>query len=904
MFFRVLLVATNALAAAALCSAGAGNLRLPTSGAAATVDGKSYLLGAERVFLRCGGLHYFRIASAAPTRGVAEPQGPALAWRDRLLQTRLAGFNMIETPVPWSLHEPARGDLRFDGPADLPRFLDLCHEMRLLVLLRIGPYVNAAVSAGGLPAWLGQDPKLLIRSNNERYIEAVRQYWAKLFPAIVERQVPRGAVAMLQIEDHYGGPDDRHLARLYDDAKDRGVRVPIVLSELNPCKDFQRFQPADAAFFATTELLPAGPVAWGERRGSFTGLADILFEGIAKGLDAYNHSMWAAGTNFALLPASGFPTRYEAPTSGLLEAGGPSPLLAEAKRANWFARAFEQVLTQATALAHHPLLEAGRRAGLVADGRTDGHTALLFFKRRYGEGRLALHDAATGQSAVLPVNSRELRHVVLGFPLSPKTTLALSTAQVFALAALGQRQALVVYAPQGCEAVMVFRCPAQPAIRAGDEALKWDEKARQLVLRWTPASAGERRDFAFDADVAIHVIALEESQVAQAWVLDGAVPVPSVTDGPRPSVADGILIGTDWLGEWTRGDKMDVELRVPARRVRQAITFYPSGPQQGVGKALGVGDVKFDPAARRIDFRLDLEALEPLTVFLRKWEMADAAERAAVGYDDAAWRETLRPEPMGDDHHGWYRCRLKAPRAGTRRLVFENVADAITVYLNGRYIAQSTTKRLMDGPRSFPHPANFDLPVQAGENVLAVLAKNWGCYRNTASYNVPLATASGWGILGNVALDGQPMGRWRQADGMAPRPELAWGPVKPLADPVRWYRTTFALPKHPACIATRLFVKGLTHGALWLNGQFAGLYSYAGHEAGYGSSLPTPWLRDHNELILLEEGGGQPAEGEVRFDRASTYVPVRIQFTPQPTAPANTPAPASEAPAPKARPKA
>ncbi len=871
------------LAFLAACASAGSNLREAPGGGDASFDSKSFLVGGQPRLLLCGGLHYFRI--------------PPEEWRDRLLLTRLAGFNMVETPIPWSLHQPTKDEWRVDGPADLARFLDLCHEQKLLALVRIGPYVNAALSRGGLPAWLGDDPKLTIRSSNELFLDAVRQYWAKLLPLLADHQVPRGPIALVQIEDTYRGPDDRYLPRLCDEVNSSGLRVPFVLSDLNPAKGFQQASVPDTQVYATTELMPEGPLLWGERRRPFDAFADLVLEGIAKGVDGFNHSMWAAGTNLALLPGSNFPTRFEAATSGLLEGGGGSAVFAQAKQANWFARAFEPLLTQATALANHPVLDQSKRAALIAHGRSDGQATLLFLKRRVGTGDLALKDPATGLAASLPTDANQFRHVALNFPLTPKTTLAFSTAQVFAIPPTPGRCTLVIYAPPNAEAAMAFHTEERPEVRAGADAFTWNETAKHLVLRWRCAAKGERKDFVFQADVPVHVIAIEESLLPLTWVLEGA----------------GVLVGASSVGEWTAGDKPTVELRLPTRRLHYALTFYPTGTAAGVAPAKGITDVKHDPAAGRIDCSLDLDLMEPLALFLRKWEAADALAEAAPDFDDSAWRETLRPEPMGDAPHGWYRCRFDAPKAAARKLILDDLADSATVYLNGQCVGQSPTKRLIDGPRGFAQPAHFDLALKPGENVLAILLKNWGCYRNTSSYGVPLNAASGWGILGNLALGGQATGRWRQREGLSPQGRsLAWNAIDPKSEirnpksemdrtPIRWFRTTFALRKHPAHHVARLVLKGPSCGALWLNGHYAGLYSQSGAEAGQGYYLPAPWLRDTNELILLEEGGQQPAEGEVRFAREGTYVPLRLDFGPQ-AAPAAGPATKAKA-RPKAAPK-
>lgn len=64
-------------------------------------------------------------------------------WEDRLLRAKALGLNTIQTYVPWNLHEPEPGKLNFEGIADLISFLQLCQNLDLLVMLRVGPYICA-----------------------------------------------------------------------------------------------------------------------------------------------------------------------------------------------------------------------------------------------------------------------------------------------------------------------------------------------------------------------------------------------------------------------------------------------------------------------------------------------------------------------------------------------------------------------------------------------------------------------------------------------------------------------------------------------------------------------------------------------------------------------------------------
>ena len=279
--------------------AGSTNLRNPGGKPAADFDARSFRIGKRRVLPLSAGVHYFRI--------------PPSEWRHRLIQTRLAGFNTIETPIPWSLHQPTRDTFNTQGVADLGRFLDLCHELGFMALVRIGPYVNATVTNGGLPAWLGADPRLRVRSSERLYLEAVRAYWRQLLPIVLSRQVPSGPVLLVQIEDHCKVPSGGYVPKLYDEVVLAGCRVPIVLSELNPCANFQRVHVPDDSVFATTELLPTPPLPWGQSLRPFPHLDDIVLEGLARGIDGCNLSLWAAGTHFAVLPACSFPAVWSQP---------------------------------------------------------------------------------------------------------------------------------------------------------------------------------------------------------------------------------------------------------------------------------------------------------------------------------------------------------------------------------------------------------------------------------------------------------------------------------------------------------------------------------------------------------------------------------------------------------------
>jgi beta-galactosidase len=97
-----------------------------------------------------GAMHYWRVEPAR--------------WAACLRQIHDLGLTIVETCVPWRVHEPAAGQLVWDRERDLAQFLDAAHAAGLAVVLRPGPRVGAALTAFGLPDHVLADPACQARS--------------------------------------------------------------------------------------------------------------------------------------------------------------------------------------------------------------------------------------------------------------------------------------------------------------------------------------------------------------------------------------------------------------------------------------------------------------------------------------------------------------------------------------------------------------------------------------------------------------------------------------------------------------------------------------------------------------------------------------------------------------------
>lgn len=93
------------------------------------------------------------------------------------------GFDIIETYIPWSVHEYEEGRYDFgeiDANKDLDGFLTLCERKGLSVIVRPGPHINAEMTLFGYPEWILMDEE--IQAKNPWGTTVVYPYVTKQFP--------------------------------------------------------------------------------------------------------------------------------------------------------------------------------------------------------------------------------------------------------------------------------------------------------------------------------------------------------------------------------------------------------------------------------------------------------------------------------------------------------------------------------------------------------------------------------------------------------------------------------------------------------------------------------------------------------------------------------------------------
>lgn len=89
----------------------------------------------------------------------------------------------LQVYIFWNFHEEVEGQFNFAGRGNLTLFMQKAAKAGLFVNLRIGPYVCAEWTYGGLPAWLGLKDGVAFRQTNAVWQPAMQKW----FELIVDR---------------------------------------------------------------------------------------------------------------------------------------------------------------------------------------------------------------------------------------------------------------------------------------------------------------------------------------------------------------------------------------------------------------------------------------------------------------------------------------------------------------------------------------------------------------------------------------------------------------------------------------------------------------------------------------------------------------------------------------------
>lgn len=94
---------------------------------------------------------------------------PEAYWEEAIQKMKAGGINMVATYVFWILHEEEEGVFNFEGNRNVRKFVELCAQHNMPVIVRIGPFGHGEIRNGDLPDWILAKP-MSIRSNDPDYL--------------------------------------------------------------------------------------------------------------------------------------------------------------------------------------------------------------------------------------------------------------------------------------------------------------------------------------------------------------------------------------------------------------------------------------------------------------------------------------------------------------------------------------------------------------------------------------------------------------------------------------------------------------------------------------------------------------------------------------------------------------
>lgn len=354
--------------------------RIRYDGSCMTIDGKD-------VFIYSAAFHYFRC--------------PEELWHDRFRQIKEAGFNTVETYVPWNQHEQTMplsvdDNSHFDF-STVKRWLKMAQEeFGFYTIVRPGPFICAEYSGGGYPRWLAKyrpeavKDEFWLRGADYRHIRWARHWFDAVCEALADEQLthkPAGGkgIILLQIENEYNHHDcankEELLKALYRSAKKSGMDIPIFTCLTEECrssrdKELSQVFDSDNYYVGLSDapdcahrmvnLKKSQPDAPGfvtELQGGWFSLVTgrlsednysdarhfkaVGLMSLLGGAGGINYYMFFGGTHFAGWGARGMTTSYDY-NAAIRENGALGDKYFEAKAIGQFIHTFEQQLLHST----------------------------------------------------------------------------------------------------------------------------------------------------------------------------------------------------------------------------------------------------------------------------------------------------------------------------------------------------------------------------------------------------------------------------------------------------------------------------------------------------------------------------------------------------------------------------
>ncbi len=175
-------------------------------------DRHSLIIDGRRVCPVMGEIHYSRL--------------PADEWQGEVRKMKEGGVTIIATYVFWNHVEEREGVFRWDGQRNLRRFIEICRDEGMPVVLRLGPFCHGEVRNGGIPDWMFTKG-CKMREQNPTFMHYAECLYRQIFTQVQGLQWKDGGpVIAAQFDNEYHGRGE-YLMALKKTATDIGFDLPF-----------------------------------------------------------------------------------------------------------------------------------------------------------------------------------------------------------------------------------------------------------------------------------------------------------------------------------------------------------------------------------------------------------------------------------------------------------------------------------------------------------------------------------------------------------------------------------------------------------------------------------------------------------------------------------------------------
>ena len=495
---------------------------------------QSFSIGGRDLILIGGSMHYFRV--------------PAAEWEGTFRRMHADGFNVVDTVIPWAVHEPEEGKVDFSA---LQRFFDLAQKYSLYIVARPGPYICAEFDQGGYPRWLS-GRGINFRSDSPASRQWAKHWYDEIMPFLAKNQISHGGpVIMVQLENEYGHPQylseeekKEHLRFLWKTASSYGFDIPLMGNDIQFADDVndpvlsQIYGTADAYFGGSykgleriltkqRELNPKMPLGTAEYSLAEPAATVRTMLGLGTAdLDLY---MFRGGSQFDIA-AKGYESSSYEVGGPVAEGGYLLSTYYPLKLAANFLRQFGSTMAQAepasvTPTADDPYLWVTERdnhgQGFLFVRADSGGLDRLLALQASSQQRITYRDPASGRTRVIPqysnmsLSSEQSRLIPLQLPVRGESRLVYSTAELLGRFSYPGKTWLVFYGDPGEQAEATVSLGKKPA-ELNHDAI-WSEAEGEATYRMQFSDRDQV--VSLTQEISLLLISRQRAYRAQEWVM-------------------------------------------------------------------------------------------------------------------------------------------------------------------------------------------------------------------------------------------------------------------------------------------------------------------------------------------------------------------------------------------------